>query len=122
MPQLVPVIPFSRRNSSLPRSRAMQQSVQEGVTTVDDVSAALRRIRQARGLMQFQAAAQFAETEWSWSRYENAKSPVPLDLIVAVALRWNAPQLLAAHPAVAAYRAMSGDYDPRDPAPMARVA
>lgn len=89
---------------------------------VDDVSATLRSTRRARGLLQYQAAEQFGVTEWSWSRYETGRYPIPPDVLVAVALFWNAPQLLAAHPICAAYRVLSGDHDPRDPAPQARAA
>lgn len=100
----------------------MDEMRQRPVRLADDVSATLRATRKARGLYQFQAAKEFGVTEVSWSRYETGALPVPEDLLVVAALRWNAPQLLGAHPMVAAYRALSGDYDPRDPAPMAMAA
>ena len=92
------------------------------VRLADDVSATLRAARRSRGLYQFQAAREFGVSEFSWSRYETGRLPVPDDLLQAVAYRWGAPQLLAAHPLVAAYRVLAGDPDPTPPGAPARAA
>ena len=77
----------------------------------------LRTLRRRRGLYQYQAAMQFAVTEVSWSRYEGGLLPIPDALLAEIAKAWRAPDLLAAHPCVAAWVALRGDDGPRDPAP-----
>lgn len=87
--------------------------------TLTTTVTALREARRRRGLLQFQAAQKFGITEYTWSRYETAILPIPDDLLARIALTWNEPALLHAHPCVSAYVALSREPDDDGPDPAA---
>lgn len=58
----------------------------------------LREHRKRRGLMGFQAATRFNVSPASWSRYESGHQEIPADLLALIAERWQAWDLLSAHP------------------------
>lgn len=67
-----------------------------------EVGRLLREIRERRGLYRWQAAARLNCSPDALYRYEVGRCEIPLDLLVKASKVYGTPELVLAHPTLAA--------------------
>lgn len=75
-----------------------------------EVGSRLREERNKRELRLEDVADGFGMDVSTWSRYERGLVEIDPLLLVRIAMAWNAPRVLMAHPACAALREMQETY------------